>query len=197
MSDLATRSPVTGEPSSASTDGAAGQRGCLRPPRLGSVQMGGFWADRIEATRARTVPILFQRCEEAGMFDQIDPRRPVPEQRIPFSTAFGGSTVRPVGGNVTAQMYWDSDVAKVIEIRSRLSRRPPRRGHGGARRRDRRDVRGAAGAGRLPEQLVHPHAARQALDQPAGLPRALLRGPPHGGRRRLLRGHRQAASSST
>lgn len=77
--------------------------------------MGGFWAERIEATRTRTVPILHQRCEEAGMFDQIDPHRPVPEQRIPFSTAFGGSTVRPVGGNVTAQMYWDSDVAKTIE----------------------------------------------------------------------------------
>jgi len=77
--------------------------------------MGGFWAERIEATRARTVPILYQRCEDAGMFDQIDPSRPVPAQRIPFSTAFGGSTIRPVGGNVTAQMYWDSDVAKVIE----------------------------------------------------------------------------------
>ncbi|MCP8939665.1 glycoside hydrolase family 127 protein [Alsobacter sp. SYSU M60028] len=89
--------------------------GCLRPPGLGKVRMGGFWADRIEATRARTVPILHRRCEEAGMFDQIDPHRPVPEQRIPFSTAFGGSAVRPVGGNVTAQMYWDSDVAKVIE----------------------------------------------------------------------------------
>ena len=49
------------------------------------------------------------------MFDQIDPARPVPEQRIPFSTAFGGGKVRPVGGNVTAQMYWDSDVAKMVE----------------------------------------------------------------------------------
>jgi DUF1680 family protein len=77
--------------------------------------MGGFWAERIEATRTRTLPILYKRCEEAGMFDQIDSHRPVPEQRIPFSTAFGGSTIRPVGGNVTSQMYWDSDVAKVIE----------------------------------------------------------------------------------
>jgi DUF1680 family protein len=80
--------------------------------------MRGFWAKRIDATRRRTVPILYRRCEEAGMFDQIDPHRPVPEQRIPFSTAFGGSKVRPVGGNVTAQMYWDSDVAKVIEAAS-------------------------------------------------------------------------------
>jgi len=89
--------------------------GSLRPPALQAVSVSGFWAERIEATRERTVPILFQRCEQAGMFDQIDPARPVPEQRIPFSTAFGGSRVRPVGGNVTAQMYWDSDVAKVIE----------------------------------------------------------------------------------
>lgn len=80
--------------------------------------MGGFWAERIDATRRRTVPILHRRCEDAGMFDQIDPHRPAPAQRIPFSTAFGGSKVRPVGGNVTAQMYWDSDVAKVIEAAS-------------------------------------------------------------------------------
>src|SRR3954471_5841242 len=118
MTDTAARAFVAGSPESTAAADATPHRGGLRPPRLGSVQMGGFWADRIEATRARTVPILFQRCEEAGMFDQIDPRRPVPEQRIPFSTAFGGSAVRPVGGNVTAQMYWDSDVAKVIEAAS-------------------------------------------------------------------------------
>ncbi|MHB2165606.1 glycoside hydrolase family 127 protein [Alsobacter sp. R-9] len=102
-------------PSASSPASARFTCGCLRPPGVASVRIGGFWAERIEATRTRTLPILYRRCEEAGMFDQIDPRRPVPEQRIPFSTAFGGSTVRPVGGNVTAQMYWDSDVAKVIE----------------------------------------------------------------------------------
>jgi DUF1680 family protein len=77
--------------------------------------MSGFWASRISATAERTIPILQRRCDEAGMFDQIDPGRPIPEQRIPFSTAFGGGKVRPVGGNVTAQMYWDSDVAKMVE----------------------------------------------------------------------------------
>jgi len=77
--------------------------------------MSGFWADRISTIRATTTPILYERCEAAGMFDQIDSTRPVPEQRIPFSTGFGGGRIRPIGGNVTAQMYWDSDVAKVIE----------------------------------------------------------------------------------
>ena len=113
--------------------------------------MGGFWAKRIDATRTRTVPILHRRCEEAGMFDQIDPHRPVPEQRIPFSTAFGGSKVRPVGGNVTAQMYWDSDVAKVIEAASALPCRPARRFARGDGRRDRGHVSRPAGAGRLSE----------------------------------------------
>jgi DUF1680 family protein len=90
-------------------------RSRFRSPDVQQVSMGGFWADRISATAEKTVPILQVRCDEAGMFDQIDPARPIPEQRIPFSTAFGGGKVRPVGGNVTAQMYWDSDVAKMVE----------------------------------------------------------------------------------
>ena len=78
----------------------------FRPLAIDQVTMGGFWAPRIAATREKTVPILHFRCEQAGMFDQIDPRRPVPELRIPFHR----------GGNiVTAQMYWDSDVAKFME----------------------------------------------------------------------------------
>jgi DUF1680 family protein len=87
----------------------------FRPPDVQQVSVGGFWADRVAATAEKTIPILQLRCDEAGMFDQIDPARPVPEQRIPFSTAFGGGKARPVGGNVTAQMYWDSDVAKMVE----------------------------------------------------------------------------------
>ena len=87
----------------------------FRPPDVQQVSVGGFWADRVAATAEKTIPILQLRCDEAGMLDQIDPARPVPEQRIPFSTAFGGGKVRPVGGNVTAQMYWDSDVAKMVE----------------------------------------------------------------------------------
>jgi len=92
-----------------------GIRSRFRSPHVKQVSVGGFWADRIKAVTEKTIPILQLRCDEAGMFDQIDPARPVPEQRIPFSTAFGGGKVRPVGGNVTAQMYWDSDVAKMVE----------------------------------------------------------------------------------
>jgi DUF1680 family protein len=90
-------------------------RSRFRSPNIQQVSVGGFWVDRVAATAEKTVPILQLRCDEAGMFDQVDPARPVPEQRIPFSTAFGGGKVRPVGGNVTAQMYWDSDVAKMVE----------------------------------------------------------------------------------
>ncbi len=92
-----------------------GNRSRFRSPDVQQVSVGGFWADRITAITEKTIPILQLRCDEAGMFDQIDPARPVPEQRIPFSTAFGGGKVRPVGGNVTAQMYWDSDIAKMVE----------------------------------------------------------------------------------
>jgi DUF1680 family protein len=90
-------------------------RSRFRSPGIQQVSMGGFWADRIAAVAEKSVPILQLRCDEAGMFDQVDPARPVPKQRIPFSTAFGGGKVRPLGGNVTAQMYWDSDIAKMIE----------------------------------------------------------------------------------
>ncbi len=46
----------------------------------------------------------------AGMLDQIDPSRPVPEQRIPFHVRDGFTA-----GTVTTQMFWDSDIAKTIE----------------------------------------------------------------------------------
>src|ERR687890_1468759 len=90
-------------------------RSRFRSPHVQQVSVGGFWADRIKAVTEKTIPILQLRCDEAGMFDQIDPARPIPEQRIPFSTAFGGGKVRPVGGNVTAQMFWDSAIAKMWE----------------------------------------------------------------------------------
>ena len=42
--------------------------------------------------------------------DQIDPDRPVPEQRIPFHVRDGFTA-----GTVTTQMFWDSDLGKTIE----------------------------------------------------------------------------------
>ena len=76
----------------------------FRPPPVPAVTMNGFWASRIQAVREKTIPILRMRCDSAGMFDQIDPTRPVPALRLPFHRS-----------NVTSQMYWDSDVAKVLE----------------------------------------------------------------------------------
>lgn len=82
----------------------------FRPPAVHEVDVRGFWGDRIEAVADKTVMILYERCVTAGMFDQIDPDRPVPELRLPFHTRPDGS---PDTANV--QMFWDSDVAKVIE----------------------------------------------------------------------------------
>lgn len=76
-----------------------------RPPHLRDVAVAGFWRDRMEVVRKTTIPILYERCVAAGMFDQIDPARAVPGLRIPFSQ----------GNRVTMQMFWDSDVAKFIE----------------------------------------------------------------------------------
>lgn len=75
-----------------------------RPPAVPAVAMTGFWASRIQAVREKTIPILRERCDKAGMFDQIDPARPIPAMRLPFHRS-----------SVTSQMYWDSDVAKMLE----------------------------------------------------------------------------------
>jgi DUF1680 family protein len=76
----------------------------FRPPSIAQVSVDGFWAPRIRAIRENTVPALFLRCESAGMFEQIDPSRPVPALRIPFSNK-----------HVTRQMFWDCTVGKMLE----------------------------------------------------------------------------------
>ena len=92
----------------------------FRPPRIPQVEVSGFWGRHIDAVADKTVAILYDRCLAAGMFDQIDPSRPVPEMRIPFHRRGDGSN-----DTVTAQMFWDSDVAKVIETAAyALYRRP-------------------------------------------------------------------------
>lgn len=82
----------------------------FRPPSVADVDLRGFWGERIDAVAARTVHILYDRCVEAGMLDQVDPSRPVPALRIPFHVRDGFTA-----GTVTTQMFWDSDLAKVIE----------------------------------------------------------------------------------
>lgn len=85
-------------------------RALFRPPAAPQIDVRGFWGDRADAVAARTADILYSRCVEVGMLDQIDPDRPVPEQRIPFqrNDDFTASTV-------TTQMFWDSDLGKTIE----------------------------------------------------------------------------------
>jgi len=82
----------------------------FRPPAAPQVDLRGFWGARADAVAARTADILYERCVEAGMLDQIDPDRPVPAQRIPFHARDGFT-----GATVTTQMFWDSDLGKTIE----------------------------------------------------------------------------------
>ena len=82
----------------------------FRPPAVPDVDVRGFWGHRIDAVADKTVLILYERCVAAGMFDQIDPKRPVPDIRMPFHIRSDGSP-----DTVNVQMFWDSDVAKVIE----------------------------------------------------------------------------------
>ena len=82
----------------------------FRPPAVPDVEVRGFWGDRIDAVADKTAMILYERCVAAGMFDQIDPARPVPPVKMPWHARADGSP-----DTVNVQMFWDSDVAKVIE----------------------------------------------------------------------------------
>jgi DUF1680 family protein len=92
----------------------------FRPPAVPDIDVHGFWGDRIDAVADKTVMILYERCVAAGMFDQIDPDRPVPEVRMPFHLRSDGSP-----DTVNVQMFWDSDVAKVIEAAAYALYRKP------------------------------------------------------------------------
>jgi DUF1680 family protein len=85
-------------------------RALFRPLAVPQVAVRGFWGDRVDAVASRTADILYQRCVDAGMLDQIDPDRPPPGVRIPFHVG-EGFTAR----TVTTQMFWDSDIGKTIE----------------------------------------------------------------------------------
>jgi uncharacterized protein len=89
---------------------AAAPRACFRPPAVPQVDVGGFWGGRVDAVAGRTADILYQRCVEAGMLDQIDPERPSPGVRIPFHVRDESAA-----STVTTQMFWDSDLGKTIE----------------------------------------------------------------------------------
>ncbi|RUY61988.1 glycoside hydrolase family 127 protein, partial [Mesorhizobium sp. M7A.F.Ca.CA.001.09.2.1] len=78
-----------------------------------------FGGDRADAVAARTADILYERCVEARMLEQIDPDRPSPGIVIPFHSPSPDEADRQgaefTGSTVTTQMFWDSDLGKTIE----------------------------------------------------------------------------------
>ncbi len=74
------------------------------PPPLPRVAMAGFWDKWIKVVRERTAHIIYQRAVDAGMLEQID-------------IDFNSPQDKGLWGNnyCTMQMFWDSDLAKIIE----------------------------------------------------------------------------------
>lgn len=80
------------------------QKQQFRPPAIPQVKVGGFWGGRIDVVRKNTVGILYDRAVAAGTLEQVDADKPAPDLRIPIGH-WGG----------TQQMFWDSDLGKIIE----------------------------------------------------------------------------------
>jgi uncharacterized protein len=95
-------------------------RARFRPPAVPQVDLGGFWGARVDAVASRTADILYQRCVETGMLDQIEPDRPAPGVRIPFHVRDENEE-----STVTTQMFWDSDLGKTIETAAYSLHRKP------------------------------------------------------------------------
>ncbi|WP_137935094.1 glycoside hydrolase family 127 protein [Mesorhizobium comanense] len=89
----------------------------FRPLPVPQVDVHGFWGDRVDAVATRTADILYDRCVEARMLEQIDPDRPSPGVVIPFHSPSPDEAANPgfTGSTVTTQMFWDSDWGKTIE----------------------------------------------------------------------------------
>ncbi|TSE03197.1 glycoside hydrolase family 127 protein [Mesorhizobium intechi] len=91
----------------------------FRPLPVPQVDVQGFWGDRADAVATRTADILYDRCVEARMLEQIDPDRPSPGIVIPFHSPSPDEADRQgaefTGSTVTTQMFWDSDLGKTIE----------------------------------------------------------------------------------
>ncbi|MGX5843813.1 glycoside hydrolase family 127 protein [Mesorhizobium sp. ArgA1] len=89
----------------------------FRPLPVPQVDVRGFWGDRVDAVASRTASILYDRCVEARMLEQIDPDRPSPGVVIPFHSPSPDEAATPgfTGSTVTTQMFWDSDWGKTIE----------------------------------------------------------------------------------
>ncbi|TGQ63904.1 glycoside hydrolase family 127 protein [Mesorhizobium sp. M00.F.Ca.ET.186.01.1.1] len=110
---------MTASPSAKAASSASPTRPALafRPLPVPQVDVHGFWGDRVDAVATRTADILYDRCVEARMLEQIDPDRPSPGVVIPFHSPSPDEAANPgfTGSTVTTQMFWDSDWGKTIE----------------------------------------------------------------------------------
>ncbi|AQZ51167.1 glycoside hydrolase family 127 protein [Martelella mediterranea] len=77
----------------------------FRPLAVNQVEVGGFFGPHVDVIATTTAKLLFDRCIEARMLEQVDPDVPNPGIVIPFDH----------GNTVTTQMFWDSDFGKSIE----------------------------------------------------------------------------------
>ncbi|RYH08386.1 glycoside hydrolase family 127 protein [Tropicimonas sp. IMCC6043] len=91
-------------------------RSKFRPLSVDKVEVGGFFGPRLDTVSTVTARMLFDRCIDAGMLDQVDPDRPNPGIVIPFQDD---------NPNVTTQMFWDSDFGKSIEAAAYALNRTP------------------------------------------------------------------------
>ena len=155
------------------------------PVRFTDVSVEGAVLARAARNRAHPHdPEPAPPARKHGILESLTIPQPPPPLRIPRSRH-----------NFTTQIFWDSDIGKWIEAAS----------YALSHRRDATIeaqideiiewLAKAQLARRLPELLVHRPRDRQALDQPARQPRALLRRPHAGGRDRLLPGDRPAAAA--
>ncbi|WP_116133949.1 glycoside hydrolase family 127 protein [Tropicimonas sp. IMCC34043] len=96
---------------------AAGKtRSRFRPLSVDKIEVGGFFGPRLDTISTTTAKMLFDRCIEAGMLDQVDPDRPNPGIVIPYQDD---------NPHVTTQMFWDSDFGKSIETAAYALNRTP------------------------------------------------------------------------
>ncbi len=138
------------------------------PGRRPRVELtGGLLGDRQRVNREVTILRGHEELERAGTLDN-------------FRIAAGR-----LEGERRGMVFSDSDVYKWLEALAWELGRGESRGARPARRRDDRARRGRAGAGRLPQHLVHGQRPGLALDRPRAGARALLRGASDPGSRRV------------
>nr|WP_320143907.1 beta-L-arabinofuranosidase domain-containing protein [uncultured Cohaesibacter sp.] len=77
----------------------------FRPLAVNQIEVSGFFGPKLDVIATTTAKILFDRCIEARMLEQVDPDLPNPGIVIPFQH----------NNTVTTQMFWDSDFGKSIE----------------------------------------------------------------------------------